>query len=811
MMNQQKRGLVIGLISLATIILLPSESEAGIIKDLYQKITHTNNRTEDLVRESVPVCGNGVFSTPDERSLSPELIFITNEPIRTDFVRDRDNYAQNSRELANEFRFHTENVTLEELKCHGFNPEAPVSILIHGFTSGYPLQAWMSAIVEAYAIGRSSTTGEGEPVRGHTENYTINRPRDNYKRQVNDQYRNSTDVRRGSHSNGSIHRTPIASNGYSETNNRYNQNIRDDRKCARDHNSRMVDHNLFIVNWNYAARGILYPRAVANIPIVASYVTRFINERLLDEAGIDPRKIQLIGHSLGAHLAGFVGKNTKEHVGRIYGLDPAGPCFGTVSGKLYPSSKRLASSDADEVISIHTNSALLGIAEPLGRYAVFIEGGEVQPGCKGGGPLKSVGTLTWDGGDFDTVACSHSRAPNLLTFRHGQSEADDCQMVAYECKDWNTFLNGHCGVCRETSSPVHNVREQYPSRGYATDIGGPTAPVECIRIGLDWQYHNVNRHGHSNPREHQAQRDNASHQPSYNNNRSTTRPSNYQRDNYSNSHSMLKRAANRSSLIKSEPAAPEVEERRSRNNEAAKRMFMKTGDSQPYCVYHYQVILELSEPFGRRKPPMSIILQDSEPDNGRQGANEQNSLSNDEFGNQYNERTYTHLLTSVKKLKRLDHATLLFREGLADGHRVLKSIYVNYMSHYDPNIRREYSSHLCLVRTDIDGARNPGTLGDKGSRYFFKPCAQGHSQSSSNFQQPNSHELTSGSSQGFKDNDQSNTNYPRGSNNHFGHETDSRQPDRNSHDGYSNNHNNQNGGYNRNPNQRERENQNYNA
>lgn len=861
---------------LVILMLSIDSNEAGVIKNIFQKITHTGNKTEEIVKESAPICGSGLFSTSDERSVSPEFIFITSRPSRAtgsshntndnqgysssnhqnnnhqNNYNNYNNYDRNTREtssrrqdhrnvdeVALEFRFHEENVTLNDLEAHGFNRDAPVTFLMHGFTSGYPLQAWISAIVESYTIDRQSK----------------------------------------SHSNS-----------------------RQDE---------LVDHNLFIINWNYAARGILYPRAVANIPIVATYATRFINDKLLREARIDPSRIQLIGHSLGAHLAGFIGKNTNEKLGRIYGLDPAGPCFGSISGPLYPASKRLGPSDSQDVITIHTNSALLGIDRPLGRHSVFVEGGATQPGCKGGdnGLLKSIGTLTWDGGDFDTVACSHSRAPNLLTYRHDQRDTqNDCQMVAYECKDWNSFLAGHCGVCGSSSSGSSqgSGRNQKNKR--------PDESVECIRIGLDWQYpqssgshHNNHQFGHSNSnggnsqhsRDPQTSRrpsgntnyddypsgsgsqysrlpstsrrpstgeeyesgysnnnDQSSHgssqysrepqtsrrpsggnsngyndystsgSSSYSRHESTTssrRPntsyqqtggSNYNQQGgdsqYSRDQSTSRRpyvggqhqnvhdagsqpyrrpsysqrdkrfagadgknqyqnqtiGASATSGVNSS-STPTSETRSlfggSRNEDSsveAISMFMRTGDTQPYCSYHYQVILTLSEPFeGRSKPPMSIILQDSESDrksggdsnvsgngnsnsydssnnNGdrynnrertrRASRQEQNSLSNDEFGNKFDDRTYTHLLTSSKKLKRIDHATLLFRNGIPGGKRVLKELRINYMSHQDPQVRSRLSSHLCLANTESD-QREQQSPGLKGNRFYFEPCTGGAS------------------------------------------------------------------------------------
>ena len=60
-----------------------------------------------------------------------------------------------------------------------------------------------------------------------------------------------------------------------------------------------------------------------------------------------------IGHSLGAHTCGFMGKNSDLE--SIIGLDPAGPILGDNSP-----AARLSRSDANYVQIIHTNIDVFG-------------------------------------------------------------------------------------------------------------------------------------------------------------------------------------------------------------------------------------------------------------------------------------------------------------------------------------------------------------------------------------------------------------------------------------------------------------------
>jgi Lipase. len=70
-----------------------------------------------------------------------------------------------------------------------------------------------------------------------------------------------------------------------------------------------------------------------------------------DNYGLNPADVHMIGHSLGAHTAGYAGQAI-EGLGRITGLDPAEPYFQGM-----PPFARLDPTDADLVDVIHTDGS----------------------------------------------------------------------------------------------------------------------------------------------------------------------------------------------------------------------------------------------------------------------------------------------------------------------------------------------------------------------------------------------------------------------------------------------------------------------
>ena len=145
------------------------------------------------------------------------------------------------------------------------------------------------------------------------------------------------------------------------------------------------------------------------------------------------KDVHLIGHSLGAQLCGFAGKGLNK-VGRITGLDPAGPSFDGVSKQA-----RLDRSDAGFVDVIHTDAKPfvpffgLGILQAVGHVDFYPNGGKDQPNCD-----KKI-----FGGSIRGLLCNHMRALDYFTASINAKNVP----LAHKCTNYHDFLNGLCSDC----------------------------------------------------------------------------------------------------------------------------------------------------------------------------------------------------------------------------------------------------------------------------------------------------------------------------------------------------------------------------
>jgi len=226
-------------------------------------------------------------------------------------------------------------------------------------------------------------------------------------------------------------------------------------RALYEQNSLIPHYNLIIMDWGVASHGS-YAQVAATVSGMGSFLANFVGKLL--ELGANRMSIHIIGHSLGAHLAGFAGKRIRPRLGRITALDPAGPCF----GKIFSNSPtdRLSPDDAYEVDVYHYDDDFLGLPGQHGQFDVYVNGGSRQPGCKDNMNSMFEALITVVFRRNRVLSESHTRSTEVCA---AQLSSTGCQQVAYECRNYAAFTQGECGKCDHFNN-------------------------QCFLMGFDFQY-----------------------------------------------------------------------------------------------------------------------------------------------------------------------------------------------------------------------------------------------------------------------------------------------------------------------------------
>uniref|UniRef100_A0A182PBB4 Lipase domain-containing protein n=1 Tax=Anopheles epiroticus TaxID=199890 RepID=A0A182PBB4_9DIPT len=162
-------------------------------------------------------------------------------------------------------------------------------------------------------------------------------------------------------------------------------------------------HNLLVADWSPAAV-LLYPTARALVLPVGNRLGDILG-RFMKRVGIDPGQVHVIGHSLGAHIAGNLGRSLDGKVRRVTALDPAGPLFAL-------DSKDAVGPDTAQFVDvIHTDGLMLGENIVRGHADFFPNSGTPpQPGCE----TLDVFTLRTVSRTSGTHSCSHARSTGFF-------------------------------------------------------------------------------------------------------------------------------------------------------------------------------------------------------------------------------------------------------------------------------------------------------------------------------------------------------------------------------------------------------------
>ncbi|CAL8111564.1 unnamed protein product [Orchesella dallaii] len=189
--------------------------------------------------------------------------------------------------------------------------------------------------------------------------------------------------------------------------------------------------NVLVVDWGKLAYSSeetilpIYTKAVRNVEPTGNRTGEMIQFLLENKAISSISKVHIIGFSLGSHVAGNAGNFLKSQglpLGRISGLDPAGPLFYADIPHL--NGRQLTKGDAVAIDAYHTSWGSYGIAANVGNADFHPNPGinlflQTQPFCLNLIKTKSL-----------VQVCSHNLAPVFYSISILYPEIYGCSNLA---------------------------------------------------------------------------------------------------------------------------------------------------------------------------------------------------------------------------------------------------------------------------------------------------------------------------------------------------------------------------------------------
>lgn len=180
------------------------------------------------------------------------------------------------------------------------------------------------------------------------------------------------------------------------------------------------EFNVFVVDWSLGAASE-FEISRSRVGPVGQHVGMFLDfvKQTLGDA-FTFETLQVVGHSMGGHAAGYVGKSVRKgRIPKLVALDPASTSF-----LLEDPKTRVDKSDADYVETIHTNIDAMGFEQPIGHASFYPSFGRQQPGCS---------QDPWDG-------CDHLRSVEFFA----ESIKNPQAFYGTRCSSIDSILTRSC-------------------------------------------------------------------------------------------------------------------------------------------------------------------------------------------------------------------------------------------------------------------------------------------------------------------------------------------------------------------------------
>ncbi|KYN32701.1 Venom phospholipase A1 [Trachymyrmex septentrionalis] len=203
-------------------------------------------------------------------------------------------------------------------------------------------------------------------------------------------------------------------------------------------------YTVFALDWSQGActeglpilKFTAYPSAVINTREIGHLLANH-TVTLIKQCGVPLENIIYIGHSLGAHVCGFAGKNIQKiglQIKLIIGADPAMPLF-----KINKCEEKLCKSDATFVTILHTSD--LGLSDQMGNLDLYFNGGHIQPKCGiNFMPCSHSRAITYMADIFKNK-CGFPGVPNSSS-SYPDSNTTDCIVMNSNILDYNNSMEG---------------------------------------------------------------------------------------------------------------------------------------------------------------------------------------------------------------------------------------------------------------------------------------------------------------------------------------------------------------------------------